>query len=107
MTTMPAILDKSVVRSSVIPSTKYCWSGWLLRLAKGRTTIDRRGAERGCATDVAAATAGFGGSGDRDPGGERARHRDERHIRQRQIGYGLGAQRIDPHGASDIFDALL
>ena len=52
--------DKSVVTSSVMPSTKYCWSGSLLRLAKGSTTIDKRGAVRGCAIDVAAATAGGG-----------------------------------------------
>src|SRR5260370_27273751 len=36
--------DRSVVRPSVTPSTKYCCSGSLLRLAKGSTTIDRRGA---------------------------------------------------------------
>src|SRR5215472_18747901 len=36
--------DRSVVRSSVIPSAKYCCSGSLLRFAKGRTTIDSRGA---------------------------------------------------------------
>src|SRR5262245_58696380 len=36
--------DKSVVRSSVIPSAKYCCSGSLLRFAKGSTTIDNRGA---------------------------------------------------------------
>ena len=40
--------DRSVVTSSVIPSAKYCWSGSLLRLVKGSTTIDRRGATRGC-----------------------------------------------------------
>src|SRR5262249_20102245 len=45
-------------RSSVIPSAKYCWSGSLPRLAKGSTTIDKRGASRGCAVDVAVATAG-------------------------------------------------
>src|ERR1700756_3160728 len=41
---MCEIRDRSVVRSSVIPSAKYCCSGSLLRFAKGRTTIDRRGA---------------------------------------------------------------
>ena len=41
---MSGIRDRSVVRSSVIPSAKYCCSGSLLRLAKGSTTIDRRGA---------------------------------------------------------------
>src|SRR5215813_3226526 len=49
--------DRLVVRSSVIPSAKYCWSGSLLRLANGSTTIDRRGATRGWAMEVAAATA--------------------------------------------------
>src|SRR5258706_13207247 len=42
---MSAIRDRSVVRSSVIPSAKYCCSGSLLRFAKGRTTIDSRGAD--------------------------------------------------------------
>src|SRR6266481_3701698 len=37
--------DKSVVRLSVTPSTKQSCAGSLLRLAKGKTTIDRRGAE--------------------------------------------------------------
>src|SRR6266478_5072337 len=45
---MFAIRDKSVVRSSVIPSAKYCCSRLSLRLANGSTTIDRRGA--GCAS---------------------------------------------------------
>src|SRR5262249_17909799 len=35
----------------------YCCAGSLLRLVNGKTTIDRRGAMRGCAIDVAAATA--------------------------------------------------
>src|SRR5215472_6147527 len=39
--------DRSVVRSSVILSAKYCCSGSLLRLLKGSTTIDRRGATGG------------------------------------------------------------
>src|SRR4051812_42399176 len=50
---MPGIRDRSVVRSSVIPSAKYCWSGSLLRLAKGTTTIDRRGAAKGCEVEAA------------------------------------------------------
>src|SRR6516164_6972579 len=45
------ILDKSVVRSSVIPSAKYCCSRSSLRLVKGSTTIDRRGAVVGGALD--------------------------------------------------------
>src|SRR6516162_3609717 len=52
---MFAIRDKSVVRSSVIPSARYCWSGSLLRLANGSTTIDNRGAAGGCAIDVVVA----------------------------------------------------
>src|SRR6516162_3100689 len=54
---MSASRDRSVVRSSVIPSAKYCWSGSLLRLAKGSTTIDKRGATSGCAMEAVAATA--------------------------------------------------
>src|SRR6516162_7896350 len=46
---MCAIRDRSVVRSSVIPSARYCCSGSLLRLANGSTTIDNRGAA-GCST---------------------------------------------------------
>jgi hypothetical protein len=38
------VFRRSVVTSSVIPSAKYCWSGSLLRLTNGSTTIDRRGA---------------------------------------------------------------
>src|SRR5260370_42329017 len=41
---MCAIRDRSIVRSSVTPSAKYCCSGAEPRLAKGITTIDRRGA---------------------------------------------------------------
>src|SRR5271163_2769728 len=40
---MPASRDRSVVRSSVIPSAKYCCSRSSLRFVKGSTTIDRRG----------------------------------------------------------------
>src|ERR1700730_18033127 len=58
---MFAIRDRFVVRSSVIPSAKHCCSESLLRLANGNATIDRRGATRRCAIDVAAATAGAGG----------------------------------------------
>src|SRR5215831_7630217 len=57
MTNMPAIRDRSVVRSSVISSAKYCWSGSLPRLVKGSTTIDRRGATRGWTMEVVAAAA--------------------------------------------------
>jgi hypothetical protein len=55
-----AMRDKLVITSSVIPSAKYCWSGSLLRLVNGNTTIDRRGATRGGAIDVAATAAGVG-----------------------------------------------
>src|SRR6516164_4912292 len=58
ITNMSVIRDRSVVRSSVIPSAKYCWSGSLLRLAKGSTVIDRRGAARGCEIDEAAVSSG-------------------------------------------------
>src|SRR6185503_6035743 len=61
ITSMPAIRDKSVVRSSVIPSARYCCSGSLLRLANGSTTIDRRGATRGCGFGVTAAATTAGG----------------------------------------------
>jgi hypothetical protein len=47
ITSMSAIRDKSVVRSSVIPSAKYCCSGSLLRLTNGSTTIDSRDAAGG------------------------------------------------------------
>src|SRR5690242_475548 len=50
---MCEIRERSVVRSSVIPSAKYCCSGSLLRLAKGSTTIDKRGATVGTVTDGA------------------------------------------------------
>src|SRR5882724_3845025 len=55
---MSVIRDRSVVRSSVIPSAKYCWPGSLLRLTKGNTTIDRRGATRGSEIDAATAISG-------------------------------------------------
>src|SRR5438309_3200298 len=47
---MCEIRERSVVRSSVTPSAKYCCSGSLLRLAKGSTTIDKRGATAGSIT---------------------------------------------------------
>src|SRR6516165_9283432 len=57
MTNMSGMRDRSVVRSSVIPSAKYCWSGSLLRLVKGSTTIERRGATRGAPIEVVAVAA--------------------------------------------------
>src|SRR5260370_41229124 len=47
ITNIFASLERSVVRSSVIPSAKYCCSRSSLRFVKGRTTIDRRGAAMG------------------------------------------------------------
>jgi hypothetical protein len=52
ITNMPPMRDRSVVRSSVIPSAKYCCSRSSLRFVKGSTTIDRRGAATGAALDV-------------------------------------------------------
>src|SRR6267378_548859 len=43
-TELPEIRERSVVRSPVIPSAKYSCSGSLDKLAKGRTTNDKRGA---------------------------------------------------------------
>src|SRR5262249_51223995 len=40
MTTRPATFDKSVIRSSVIPSEKYARSASPLMLSKGSTAID-------------------------------------------------------------------
>src|ERR1700730_506479 len=51
ITKLPEIRDRSVVRSSVIPSAKYSWSGSFDRLAKGRTTIDSRGADFAAGAD--------------------------------------------------------
>ena len=51
---MAAIRDRSVVRSSVMPSAKYSCSGSLLRLLNGSTTIDRCGTTAGCEIDVEA-----------------------------------------------------
>src|SRR6266851_4695507 len=58
ITKLPVIRDRSVVRSSVTPSAKYCCSRSSLRLAKGSTTIDRRGA-----ADAAAGAAAFSTTG--------------------------------------------
>lgn len=44
ITKLPEIRVRSVVKSSVTASTKYSCSGSFDKLAKGRTTIDRRGA---------------------------------------------------------------
>src|SRR3954469_2603790 len=53
------MFDRSVVRSSVRPSAKYCWSRSSLRLTNGSTTIERRGAVVGIAgADADAVTVG-------------------------------------------------
>src|SRR5258708_1693121 len=59
---MPGMVDSSGVRSSVMPSAKYCWSRSSLRLVKGSTTIDRRGTFKGAvgADADAVMTAGCG-----------------------------------------------
>ena len=46
---MSGIRDRSVIRSPVTPSAKYCCSESLLKLLKGSTTIDSRGAADGSA----------------------------------------------------------
>src|SRR5215471_18665852 len=123
--------DRSVVTSSVIPSAKYCWSGSLLRLANGRTTMERRGATRGCVSEVASAATAAGGAEEdcvagqshqpitamtsiaatparrywRNHAAPATRHRD-RHTSHRQFGAGF-AQRKDPHRPCYILDALL
>src|SRR5215472_8635980 len=47
ITKLWAIRDRSEVRSSVMPSAKYCCSRSSLRFVNGSTTIDRRGAIAG------------------------------------------------------------
>ena len=47
ITNEPLMRDKSVVRLSVTPSTKYSCSGSPPMFANGSTTMDRRGAEDG------------------------------------------------------------
>src|SRR5712692_9573878 len=44
MTKLLGILDRSVVRFSVMPSAKYSCAGSPVRLTNGSTTIERRGA---------------------------------------------------------------
>ena len=53
ITKLPEMRDRSVVRSSVMPSAKYSCSGSLDRFAKGSTTIDKRGATIGCEIEAA------------------------------------------------------
>src|SRR5437868_3985092 len=63
---MCTIRDRSVVRSSVIPSARYCCSGSLLRLENGNTIIDKRGAVGGCAIGVVVVAATVAGSVEED-----------------------------------------
>src|SRR5713101_7420756 len=49
MTKLLGILDRSVVRFSVIPSAKYSCAGSPVMLAKGNTTMEKRGAPGGIA----------------------------------------------------------
>src|SRR5262252_7844142 len=67
MTKLPERRERSVVRSSVMPSTKYSCSGSFDRLANGRTTIDNRGRADGTAalpaSRVRVAGAGLGAAG--------------------------------------------
>src|SRR6478672_11511201 len=51
--------DRSVVKSSVIPSARYSWPGSLLRLLNGSTTIDSRGALPAGEPDAAFEAAGL------------------------------------------------
>src|SRR5262249_36050898 len=76
--------DRSVVRSSVTPSAKYCRSGSSLRFVNGRTTIDSRGA---------AAGGGLESVNDK--------------LRCWRAGYAFRAQRVNPHRSSDVLDALV
>ena len=55
---MPANCDKSVVRSSVTPSAKYCCSGSLLKSLNGSARIDRCGAGTAVADNVEQAAPG-------------------------------------------------
>src|SRR5262249_40480134 len=66
MTKRLEILERSPVRVSVRPSLKYSWSGSLLMLTKGRTTIEGLSGKgsAGC-TAVLRAESG-GASGDRE-----------------------------------------
>src|SRR5215471_14276268 len=43
MTKLPEMRDRSVVKSSVMASAKYSWSGSRDRFSNGSTTNDRRG----------------------------------------------------------------
>src|SRR5437764_11557852 len=66
ITTLLTMRDRSVVKSSVIASTKYSCSGSFDRLAKGSTTIERRG-------------AGFGAFAEGAPPGAFAESRGQTH----------------------------
>src|ERR1700731_2623384 len=60
MTKLPVMRERSVVRSSVIPSAKYSCSGSLLRLVKGSITTDSRGGDGSPASgELPASPPGF------------------------------------------------
>src|SRR5215831_13307176 len=82
---MSAMRDRSVVRSSVSPSAKYCCSGSLPRLANGSTTIDSRGAVTGGEPETVDDTLAVG-----KPPTKPSR-----------------VPRIDPNRPGNILDALL
>ena len=63
ITKLPAIRDRSVVRSSVIPSAKYSCSGSLERFVKGNTAIDRRGTDPVLPREIAAAAGNAASTG--------------------------------------------
>src|SRR5215475_15362719 len=53
--------ERSLVRSSVMPSLKYSWSGSLLRLTKGRTTREGllgKGSAGACSEGIVAEGGG-------------------------------------------------
>ena len=77
ITKLCGMRDRSVVRSSVIPSAKYSWSRSFDRLVKGRTTIDRLGSDCCSAAGPGAATGAS------------------------------ALMAIDPHRPGDVFELLL
>src|SRR5262245_55170513 len=52
--------ERSVVRSSVMPSAKYSWSGAVDRLVNATTTIDGRGAGLAAVTGAGCPPVGAG-----------------------------------------------
>ena len=58
ITNEPEMRERSVVRLSVTPSTKYSCSGSPPMLAKGRTTMERRGGPALSGAEACGAGAG-------------------------------------------------